>query len=150
MMNRRRFLAASALLGLCVFASTRADTVLNPERAQGLAAPAAPGMHTLVTLKGPGKFVAAQITKQGGATGLSFVSLDIDGKNLINASFLALKNWALTQNNPYGVVILSTGGIDDVTIGYPSTLTYNKTLTLSVDVKEAGVVQIIGNVVHGQ
>lgn len=151
-MNRRVFFAVSAFsaFALTLSAAARADTVLNPQRTQGLVAPAAQGAHTLVALKGPGKFVSAQITKQGGATGMTFVSLDIDGRNVVNASIAALRNWALTQSNPYGIVALSAAGLDTVTIGYPSTLTYRRSLSLSVNVQEPNVAQIIGNVVHGQ
>ncbi len=60
-------------------------------------------------------------------------------------------NRALTQQNPYGIVLLkSPAGIETVTIGYPSTLTFKKSLNLSVTVKEPNVVQIIGNVIHGK
>ncbi len=128
-----------------------ADSVSAPERTQGLVAPAAQGPHTLVELKGSGKFISAQITKQGGASDLTFVSLDIDGKNVVNASIAALRNWALTQSNPYGIVVLqSAAGLKTVTIGYPSTLKFEKSLKLSVTVQEPNVAQIIGNVVHGK
>lgn len=128
-----------------------ADTVIGPERTQGLVAPATQATHNLVTLQGPGKFVAAEISKQGGTNDMTFVSLDIDGKNVVNASIAALNNWALTQQNPYGIVLLkSSAGIETVTIGYPSTLTFNKSLKLSVTVREPNVVQIIGNVIHGK
>jgi hypothetical protein len=59
-----------------------------------------------VALKGFGKFISAQITKQGGTNDLTFVSLDIDGKNVVSMSIAAAKNWGLTADNPYGVVLL--------------------------------------------
>lgn len=152
-MDRKVIFAVITLsvLGFTLPMAVRADSVEEPERTQGLLAPALSGSHTLVDLKGPGKFVSAQITKQGGATDLTFVSLDIDGKNVVNASIAALRNWALTQSNPYGIVVLQSGaGLKTMTIGYPSTLTFKKELKLSVTVSEAGVVQIIGNVVHGK
>ncbi|MBI3899897.1 MAG: hypothetical protein HY308_16605 [Gammaproteobacteria bacterium] len=140
-----------SLLALPFFTAVHADTVLEPQRTQGLAAPAAIGEHVLVDLIGPGKFVAAQITKQGGGSDLTFVSLDIDGRNVVSASIAALRNWALTQSNPYGLVLLQSAvGLETLTIGYPSTLAYGKSLRLSVNVQESGVVQIIGNVVHGK
>lgn len=152
-MDRKILFVVPALLFLTLPFSrpTHADTVLEPQRTQGLAAPAVQGAHTLVDLKGPGKFVSAQITKQGGANDMTFVSLDIDGKNVVNASIAALRNWALTQSNPYGIVVLqSAAGLKTVTIGYPSTLTFARSLKLSVTVQEANVAQIIGNVVHGK
>jgi len=36
-----------------------------------------------------------------------------------------------------------------LTIGFPTMLRYRSSLTLSVTVREAGVVQILGNVIHG-
>jgi len=123
--------------------------VKNPQRTQGLMAPAPQGTHKLVSLTGPGTFVAAHVSKQGGDSDLTFVSLDIDGKNVVSLSIAAARNIGFTQANPYGLVLLQAGGIDNLTIGFPEPLAYAKTLVLSVEVKEAGVAQIIGNVVHG-
>ena len=61
--------------------------VTAPQRIQGLLAPAATGDHTLVKLQGPGVFVCAHVTRQNDPTGVSFVSLDIDGKNVVSLSF---------------------------------------------------------------
>ena len=47
--------------------------VCDPERTQGLRAPAPQGDHVLVSLEGPGVFLGAQVTKQGGATGHTVV-----------------------------------------------------------------------------
>lgn len=123
--------------------------VKNPERTQGLKAPAPQATHRLVRLKGPGVFVGAEVTKQGGETDLTFVSLDIDGRNVVNISYAAARNTGLTQANPFGVVLLQTRPIDNLTIGFPEPLAYAKELVLSVIVKEDGVVQILGNVIHG-
>jgi hypothetical protein len=103
----------------------------------------------LVNLRGPGVFVASEVNKQGGNTGLTFVILDIDGRNVVNMSYAAAQNLALTQQNPFGVVLLGTGQIKTFTIGWPSPLRYERELKLSVTVSEAGVVQILANVVHG-
>jgi len=152
-MREQRFVSILlVLIGFAAVAGTAfADTVIAPERTQGLIAPATQATHDLVTLQGPGKFVAAEVTKQGGTNDLTFVILDIDGKNVVNASIAALNNWALTQQNPYGIVLLkSSSGIETVTIGYPSTLSFAKSLKLSVTVKEPNVVQIVGNVIHGK
>ncbi len=150
-MDRRIFTAVTLFFISTFPIVAGADTVVEPERTQGLVAPVPQAAHTLVNLQGPGKFVSAQITKQGGANDMTFVSLDIDGKNVVNASIAAIRNWGLTQDNPYGIVLVtSAAGLKTVTIGYPSTLTYHKNLKLSVTVQEAGVAQIIGNVVHGK
>lgn len=123
--------------------------VCDPERIQGLKAPAPRGTYTLVNLQGPGLFLAAHVTKQGGATGLTFVSLKIDGRSVVDLSFAAAQNWGLTQHNPYGLAVLGSGGLQNFTIGWPVPLVYKRSLTLSVLVREAGVVQIVANVIRG-
>jgi hypothetical protein len=124
--------------------------VCDPERTQGLAAPAAKGDHVLVELKGPGLFLGAEVTKQGGATDLSFVILDIDGRNVTNISYAAARNSGLTQQNPYGLVLLQSAALKNLTIGFPSPLRFRKSLKLSVTVNEDGVAQILANVIHGR
>ncbi len=125
--------------------------VKEAERTQGLRAPAPLGEHELVTLKGPGTFLSAEISKQGGTNDLTFIILDIDGKNVVNLSVAALKNLGLTQDNPYGLVLVeSPAGIKTTTIGFSTPLYFNSELKLKVDVKEENVVQIVGNVVHGK
>lgn len=123
--------------------------ISDPERTQGLAASATKGDHVLVELKEPGVFIGAEITKQGGATDLTFVSLDIDGRNVINLSYAAAKNSGLTQQNPYGVVLLQSAALKTFTIGFPSPLRYKNSLRLSVKVNEDGIAQILANVIHG-
>lgn len=143
------FLAISLLLVPTV--NGYADSVSAPERTQGLVAPAPQGDHQLVALKGPGKFLSAQITKQGGTNDLTFVSLDIDGKNVVSISVAAAKNWGLTADNPYGVVLLqSTAGIETLTVGFNSPLEFRSELRLRVKVQEPGVAQIVANVIHGK
>jgi hypothetical protein len=129
---------------------TCAAGVCDPQRTQGLKAPAPQGDHLLIRLKGPGVFLGAEVTKQGGKTGLTFVSLDIDGRNVTNLSYAAAKNSGLTQQNPYGLVLLSSAALENLTIGFPTPLRFKKELKLSVTVNEAGVVQILGNVIHGK
>lgn len=123
--------------------------VCDPERTQGLKAPAPNGTHPLITLKGPGVFLGAEVSKQGGANDLTFVILDIDGRNVTNLSFAAAANEGLTQQNPYGLVLLRTAALKTFTVGFPTPLLYKRSLTLSVTVNEANVVQIVANVIHG-
>jgi hypothetical protein len=124
--------------------------VCDPQRTQGLKAPAPKGDHLLIHLKGPGVFLGAEVTKQGGNTDLTFVILDIDGRNVTNLSYAAAKNAGLTQQNPYGLVMLSSAALKTLTIGFPTPLRFKKELKLSVTVNEVGVVQILGNVIHGK
>ena len=129
---------------------TCAAGVCDPVRTQGLRAPAPQGDHTLVSLRGPGLFVAAEVSKQGGVNGLTFVSLDLDGRNVVNLSYAAAQNFGLTQQNPFGIVLLGSGELKTFTIGWPSPLRFERELKLSVTVNEGGVVQILANVIHGK
>jgi len=130
-------------------ASTLIGAVASPKRTQGLITNvAANSTHSLVQLKGPGLFLSAAISKQGGNTDLTFVILDIDGQNVVNISVAALINLGLASHNSYGVMAFkSSAGLDTVTIGWPYPLTFKKELSLSVTVNEPGVVQILGNVI---
>lgn len=125
--------------------------VCEPQRTQGLeASPANGKTYELVKLKGPGLFLGAEMVKQGGNSGLTFVILEIDGRNVVNASYAAVKNWGLTQQNPFGLVLLDAGSIENVTMGFPSPLRFAKSLKLSATVSETGVAQIVANVIHGK
>jgi hypothetical protein len=143
--------AVIGILSLVLLAlNVYADSVSAPQRTQGLLAPPAQGENQLVRLRGPGKFISAEISKQGGATDLTFVNLDIDGKNVVSVSMAALRNWGLTSANPYGLVLLqSPAGIKTVTIGFNSSLEFKSELVLKVTVSEPNVVQIVANVIHG-
>lgn len=121
----------------------------DPQRIQGLRAPAPRGTHKLITLQGPGLFLAGHVSKQGGATGLSFVQLRIDGRSVVSLSFAAARNLGLTQQNPFGLVILGSLGLQNFTFGWPVPLVFKRSLTLSVVVNEPGVVQILANVIRG-
>jgi hypothetical protein len=123
--------------------------VCDPERTEGLQAPAPNGTHELVTLEGPGLFLGAEVSKQGGNSDLTFVILDIDGRNVTNISYAAAINWGLTQHNPYGLVLLLATGIKTMTIGFPTPLLYKRSLRFAVTVSEPGVAQIVANVIHG-
>lgn len=124
--------------------------VCEPERTQGLITPVQKGEHLLVDLKGPGLFIAAEVVKQGGSSDLTFVNMDIDGRNVINISYIAAQNSGLTRQNPFGIVYLPADRLDNMTIGFPMPLRFEKKLKLSVNVKEEGVVQVMANVIHGK
>ncbi len=123
--------------------------VCDPERTQGLKTQVPNGTHVLVNLKGPGVFLGAEVSKQGGTNDITFVILDIDGRNVTNLSFAAAANQGLTQQNPYGLVLLQSAALKTLTVGFPTPLLYKRSLSLSVTVNEANVVQIIANVIHG-
>ena len=148
----KHFRIVSFLTALAMFLAlpVYAQVSVNTERTQGLITSPADGTSVkLVSLSGPGDFLAAEVVKQGGSNDLTFVSLDIDGHNVVSISFAALLNAGLTASNPYGLVLVKTGDPKTLTIGFPTMLRYRSGLTLSVTVREAGVVQILGNVIHG-
>jgi len=103
----------------------------------------------LVDLQGPGVFLGAAVSKQGGTNNLTFVILDIDGANVTNLSFAAAGNLGLIQQNPFGVVLLQSPVLRTFTVGFPTPLRFERNLRLSVRVNEPGVVQILANVIHG-
>lgn len=123
--------------------------VCDPQRTQGLKAPAPIGTHDLVTLEGPGVFLGAAIAKQGGTNDLTFVILDIDGRNVANLSYAAAANEGLTEQNPFGIVLVHSTAIKTMTLGFPTPLLYKRSLRVRVTVNEPGVVQVLANVVHG-
>jgi len=135
--------AAAPVAGRC------AAGVCDPERTEGLKAPAPNGTYALVNLRGPGVFLGAEVSKQGGTNDITFVILDIDGRNVANLSYAGAINQGLTQQNPYGLVLLQSPSIKTVTIGFPTPLLYKRSLSLSVTVNEGNVVQILANVIHG-
>ena len=130
-------------------APTCAPGVCDPRRTQGLRAPAPQGTHVLVNREGPGVFLGAAVSKQGGTNDLTFVILDIDGRNVTNLSFAAAQNVGLTQHNPYGLVLVQSGLVKTMTVGFPTPLRFGRSLRLSVKVNEPNVVQILANVIHG-
>jgi len=127
---------------------TCAPGVCDPRRTQGLKSPAPQGTHELVNLEGPGVFLAAMVTKQGGTNHITFVRLDIDGRNVTNLSFAAAANLGLTQHNPFGLVLLQSNVVKALTVGFPTPLRF-KRLRLAVTVNEPDVVQIVAHVIHG-
>ncbi len=129
--------------------TTTTSFIAGAQRTQGLLAPVPVGEHVLVELKGPGVFVCAQVTRQNDPAGVSFVSLDLDGRNVVSLSFEAASNFGLTQSNPYGLVLLEKPPISTMTIGYPLPLYFERGLTLKVSVQEMGIAQILANVIHG-
>jgi hypothetical protein len=148
---------ASFLALLLIFAlqgcvvNTFTKGVRNPERTQGRKAPVPQGEHELIALEGPGTFLSASITKEGGRNDLTTVILDIDGRNVVALNIAAARNVGLTQHNPYILdLVKPTRDIKTLTIGLPSPLYFERELKLRVNVQEAGVVQIVANVIHGK
>jgi hypothetical protein len=148
-MKQPRFAWFLTVLAMLLSMPAYSQVMVDTERTQGLISSPVADDYKLVSLSGPGDFLAAEVVKQGGSNDLTFVSLDIDGRNVVNISFAALLNLGLTHSNPYGLVLVSSGDPKTLTIGFPTPLRYRRSLVLSIAVREAGVVQVLGNVVHG-
>jgi hypothetical protein len=133
-----------------------ASGVCDPRRVQGLLAGAVPGKHVakgkheVIEIEGPGVFLAAEISKQGGTGDLTFVGLEIDGRGLWNLSYAAATNFGLTAHNAWGQSVVSGFGIKTMVLGLPTPLRFQKHLVLTVQVNENGVDQIVANVLVGK
>ena len=126
-------------------------TINGAQKSEGLITnPNIGSNHDLVSINGSGTFVAARMTKQGGTNNITSVELIIDGKTIVGRTYAALDNWGMTQNNPFGVVLLHGNGIDAVTIGFQQPIKFNNSLILRTSVGENGIVQMIGTVIYGQ
>lgn len=147
--TRKRAATTVAAISRSASESCCIDGMCDPQRVQGLKAPARKGTYDLISLEGPGLFLAGQVSKQGGLTGLTFVRLQIDGRSVVDISFAAARNLGYTQQNPYGLVLLGTAVLQNLTFGWPVALAYKRSLKLSVVVNETGVVQILANVLRG-
>jgi hypothetical protein len=128
-----------------------ADSIINPRLTSKTIDSPDEKQYTIITIAGPGKFVSAAVTKQGGTNDLTFVDLFIDGKAVVSTSFSGLKTIGLTATNPYGVALLqSTTTFKTLTIGFNSAFEFKKELKLKVLVKETGVSDITAEVVSGE
>jgi hypothetical protein len=123
--------------------------VCDPRRIQTVKAPAPVGSHTLVDLKGPGVFVAGQVSKLGGTGGLTFVRLVIDGQSLLNMTFAFADSNAFTGQNPSGITLTTSGARQNFMFGWPVPLVFRRSLTISASVNEKNVAQLVGSAVVG-
>ena len=139
------------LRGDVASSSVGGATIKGAKKSEGLiTSPGNGTTHDLVTITGSGTFVAARMTKQGGASNITTVELVIDGQTIVGRTYAALDNWGMTQNNPYGTVLLHGNGIDAVTIGFPQPIEFEDSLILRTNVGESDIVQMIGTVIYGQ
>jgi hypothetical protein len=114
------------------------NSLLRPKKGEDI---------TLIKIQGPGVFVAAEIRKQS-STGSTLVRLVIDGRPVVDETFSGAKSSGLSQSNPFGIVLLKTDGVDNFTIGFPTTLSFEKELVLSIRTDE-DLMAIVSSLVHG-
>lgn len=89
---------------------------------------------------GAGWFRAVEITKQGGASDNTTVTLELDGQPMIATSFAALKNpWMQLDTPMMGAKVRTEGDTSTMTIWYSAELKFTTMAAVRIDVQEEGV-----------
>ncbi len=128
-------LAAGSALA-CVEGNIRGD-VVTAEHDAG-ATPS--GQTATFHLLGAGWLRSLVVTKLGGSDDKTYVTLEVDGKDVFSTSFANLKNPMMQINTPYLVAnVKTTGGIDQMTIWYSPEVKFRGMLLVRVGVEEDGV-----------
>lgn len=127
--------AASSLAFACG-EELRGDAV-TMERTIGSTAP---GKEATMHVLGAGWIHAVEIVKQGGSDDNTFVTLELDGQEMITASFAGLKNPWMQLDTPFMVAKVTTAGdTSTMTIWYSQELKFKAIVALRIDVEEDGV-----------
>ena len=117
----------------CVEGDLRGDVVT----AEHVAGATPSGETATFHLIGAGWLRSAVITKRGGTSDKTIVSLEIDGKDVFKTTFANLKNPMMQINTPFIVANVKTvDGIDTMTIWYSPEMKFRGMLLVRVDVKE--------------
>jgi hypothetical protein len=120
----------------CVEGDLRGEAV-TIEREVG---PTAAGKEAAIQVLGAGWFHAAEVVKRGGSTDNTYVTLELDGKQMVSASFANLKNQWNQLATPYIVMKVQTAGdTDTMTIWYAPELKFRGIAALRIEVQEDGV-----------
>jgi hypothetical protein len=110
---------------------------LTIERAVGTTAA---GKEATMHVLGAGWIHAVEIVKRGGSSDNTYVTLELDGKEMLTASFAQLKNPWMQLATPYIVANVTTvGDTSTMTIWYMSELKFKAIVALRIDVEEDGV-----------
>lgn len=135
-----------ALLGACLAAAAPA-TMACAEVLRGEAvsvernreAPGA-GDNAGVQVLGAGWFRAATVTKVGGTTHDTTLTVELDGEPLVRATFAELRDgWRQVQSGALSITLRTEGNVSVLTVWYPDELKFRALANLRVDVAEAGV-----------
>ena len=106
--------------------------------------------YDLVVIEGPCIFIAAEISKLGGAEDNTTVMLEIDGKNVVHFRMYLGVEMGLTVNNPYGIALFNgPHDVTTMTIGFSTPLYCGDLLSLRVNVEEDNVQRIVSNIIFG-
>ena len=111
--------------------------IVTSEREMGATAS---GESRTYHVLGAGWFRAVEITKQGGASDNTTVTLELDGEPMITTSFAALQNpWMQLETPMMGAKVRTEGGISTMTIWYSAELKFTTMAVVRIDVQEEGV-----------
>ena len=124
--------------------------IIQPKRVQGLkVSPATNKKFDLIKQQGPGVFVAAHVTKQGGSNHITQVALYIDGVNVVAITYAAADNIGLDEQNNSGIKLVK-GVVDCISIQYNEPLFFKKECRIEISTgSDSGVVQVVANAVIG-
>ena len=125
--------------------------ILSPRRVQGLrASPTRNKTFDLIKEKGPGVFVSAIVTKQGGLNDLSQVALYIDSKNVVAITYAGADTFGLDALNNFGVQLVK-GGVDAISIQFNEPIFYKKEMRIEFSVgNDIGIAQVLAIAVVGE
>ena len=138
-------LAASVMATGTLAGSTAALACVEDIRGEAVtidqaAGSALPGETISMNRLGGGWFRAAEVVKEGGSSGETYVTLVLDGQEMITTSFAVLKNPWMQLSTPYLVANVRTdGNKHTMTIWYSPELRFMYLISLHVDVQEQGV-----------
>lgn len=135
-----------ALIGACLFtfapATMACAEVLRGEAVtleRGRETPGA-GDNAGVQVLGAGWFRAATVTKVGGTTHDTTLTVELDGEPLVRATFAELRDgWRQVQSGALSITLRTEGNVSVLTVWYPDELKFSALANLRVDVAEAGV-----------
>jgi hypothetical protein len=131
--------------GVWAFSSTLAIACVNDLKGEAVtieqaAQSTSPGAETAMDRLGGGWFLAAEIVKEGGSTDETYVTLALDGQEMITTSFALLKNPWMQLDTPYMVAnVRAEGNTRTMIIWYTEEPRFMFLVSLHVDVHEEGV-----------
>lgn len=129
-------LLASAPAAACVEGDLRGDIVrLDKEVGE-----TPQGERASMQIVGAGWSRAATVVKDGGSTGQTWVTLELDGEPMITTSFSMLANpWFQLSTDSISASVRVEGTRSTMTIWYSPELKFRALASLRVEVKEEGV-----------
>jgi len=124
--------------------------ILKPKRVQGLiSSPGTGKTINLISAPGPGVFVAAHITKQGGTNNISQVALYIDGVNVVAITYAAADTIGLDEQNNSGIKLVN-GPVKCISIQYNEPMYFKKECRIELKTgSDSGIAQVVANAVIG-